>query len=714
MCGRFALGVPVRSSTSFGYPRKLTPRSELTTETKTKKANEIRAGVVHHFPRLLGNPDAAVARAQQGEAGRSRQRADRQRRRARQDGAGRGSAPGGDQGPSVPVEEEQGQEEELDWPETDEEPHLEEIQPDEEVMQVATARLRWENEERFRQGNYNVAPRSNGVVLRLKPSSSSRSQDGDDHRASGSDLRLRGGGALGEFVENGGVQQEEKKLLDVGNQELVLETMQWGLIPHWSKHPPSGALNTINARSENLMYVPSFARCSPCLLPRSHATVQYPDAETMYYEWQKRGLTKIPHFTKLPPTPTSKPHLMLLAGLYDMVKYVDSPASEPPIKTFTILTTRPSPSLGFLHDRMPCILESEEDYPVPTEVGKIGNNSPSFVLPVKERKDGIANFFKKQTTSAAGVDDVDTASSTAPAASIKSQKKEQVENLKPAKSSKRLRREELEGSSAVVVFDDGGSRLDKKPRRENEENVHSPVSPKTIHPDFDANKGKHLDDGYLRHSSGKAEDKKPSTVMTKQEEKEFELGIGDDSNAPNPHHDPTESKGKETSSGRSIAGVSDATSTRQTRSSSTQTARRGKQELVEPALANTTTSASIRKRPATLVQKEDEDDEIQLLSSSTNAMASKKQKKPRASASPHPTSRKSATHSPPPRETKLYQTEKRRSGKPRGGATTRMTRRGGTAEDGLENTRDLPAHVLLRGSFGQHQTRLDGFLKHDE
>lgn len=35
-------------------------------------------------------------------------------------------------------------------------------------------------------------------------------------------------------------------------------------------------------------------------------------------------------------------------------------------------------------------------YAVQPEVGKIGNNSSSFVLPVAERKDGVASFFKKQ------------------------------------------------------------------------------------------------------------------------------------------------------------------------------------------------------------------------------------------------------------------------------------------------------------------------------
>jgi putative SOS response-associated peptidase YedK len=37
------------------------------------------------------------------------------------------------------------------------------------------------------------------------------------------------------------------------NGDAMIETMQWGLIPHWTKHPPTGPLNTINARSEAVM-----------------------------------------------------------------------------------------------------------------------------------------------------------------------------------------------------------------------------------------------------------------------------------------------------------------------------------------------------------------------------------------------------------------------------------------------------------------------------
>lgn len=69
----------------------------------------------------------------------------------------------------------------------------------------------------------------------------------------------------------------------------------------------------------------------------------------------------MPHFTKLPTSSTSTPCIMLLAGLYDSVTYIDAPPEEPPHKTFTILTTRPSKRLEFLHDRMPCILNEEDE-----------------------------------------------------------------------------------------------------------------------------------------------------------------------------------------------------------------------------------------------------------------------------------------------------------------------------------------------------------------
>lgn len=89
------------------------------------------------------------------------------------------------------------------------------------------------------------------------------------------------------------------------------------------------------------------------------------------------------HFTRLPLGPKDDnvhPPLLFFAGLYDHVKYLspvesrfkpsedESDTREPyptgnplPLATFTILTTTPSKDIEWLHDRMPCILDSWED-----------------------------------------------------------------------------------------------------------------------------------------------------------------------------------------------------------------------------------------------------------------------------------------------------------------------------------------------------------------
>ncbi|ORY24591.1 hypothetical protein BCR39DRAFT_507438 [Naematelia encephala] len=262
-------------------------------------------------------------------------------------------------------------------------------------------RPRWEREQDHRP-NYNVAPRQRSTVIRRDPESPSRA---------------------------------------------MLETMQWGLIPHWTKHPPTGALNTINARSEALLDASSggmwhaLKGYKRCVVPAQG-----------YYEWLKRPSAKIAHFTRqplsvLPSSTIQKPPLIFFAGLYDIVNYaspVESnfqpregddrepyPTGNPILlATFTILTTAPSKDLSWLHDRMPCVLQGWDEverwldlgespkgweegsngtgsllrgvsglecYPVPPEVGKIGNNSPTFIEPVAERSDGIKSFFAKQS-----------------------------------------------------------------------------------------------------------------------------------------------------------------------------------------------------------------------------------------------------------------------------------------------------------------------------
>ena len=42
-------------------------------------------------------------------------------------------------------------------------------------------------------------------------------------------------------------------------------------------------------------------------------------------------------------------------------------------------------------------MERGDSYQVPKEVGKVGNESPTFVQPIAHRKDGIQAMFAKQT-----------------------------------------------------------------------------------------------------------------------------------------------------------------------------------------------------------------------------------------------------------------------------------------------------------------------------
>jgi hypothetical protein len=96
--------------------------------------------------------------------------------------------------------------------------------------------------------------------------------------------------------------------------------------------------------------------------------------------------------------------------------------------TFTIVTTDANKDFSWLHERQPVILSSDktvcewldtsskswshqltqlvqpyndpsvplECYQVPSEVGRVGTESPTFIEPIAMRKDGIQAMFSKQ------------------------------------------------------------------------------------------------------------------------------------------------------------------------------------------------------------------------------------------------------------------------------------------------------------------------------
>jgi putative SOS response-associated peptidase YedK len=266
-----------------------------------------------------------------------------------------------------------------------------------------------EDDDRTRQ-SYNFAPGYHGLVYRAAVA---------DH----------GNGEQAADVERGTSPQESGAVYVSSSSKegtttevrYKLQSMKWGLIPFWTKRSPDygSQLKTINCRNDSLIE----DRGMWTTMKKHKRCIVVAEG---FYEWLKKnnGKEKIPHFVK-----RKDGQLMLLAGLWDSVTYE---GSEDKLYTYTIITTDSNKQLNFLHDRMPVILEPDSQglkdwldptnngwskelqnllrpysgeldcYPVDKDVGKVGNNSPLFVVPVdsKDNKKNIANFFSTQRATA--------------------------------------------------------------------------------------------------------------------------------------------------------------------------------------------------------------------------------------------------------------------------------------------------------------------------
>jgi len=125
---------------------------------------------------------------------------------------------------------------------------------------------------------------------------------------------------------------------DVRNR---LVGFRWGLIPSWARDPAIGN-RMFNARAETLAEKPSFReafRKRRCLIVANG-----------FYEWPKTGRVKQPlRFSLLSGEPFG------LAGLYETW----IPREGTPVRTCTIITTKPNNLLQPVHDRMPVIVPQE-------------------------------------------------------------------------------------------------------------------------------------------------------------------------------------------------------------------------------------------------------------------------------------------------------------------------------------------------------------------
>jgi putative SOS response-associated peptidase YedK len=131
-------------------------------------------------------------------------------------------------------------------------------------------------------------------------------------------------------------------------KEEEIQSMHWGLIPHWFKEadPNKIAAMTLNAQIETVHEKASFRSIvgkKNCIIPSSG-----------FFEWHTEGKEKIPYFLK----PTSD-IVFSMAGIYD--EWVDRSTGEI-VSTFSILTCPANELMGHIHNtkkRMPVLLPDE-------------------------------------------------------------------------------------------------------------------------------------------------------------------------------------------------------------------------------------------------------------------------------------------------------------------------------------------------------------------
>ncbi len=116
------------------------------------------------------------------------------------------------------------------------------------------------------------------------------------------------------------------------------DILNWGLVPQWSKSPANSHA-PINARLETIQEKPSFKgpfKNQRCLIPANG-----------YYEWQKRGMDKIPHYFSRQDGDT-----FLFAGIKSVWASIDG--SE--IHSCAIITMPATNVIKPMHDRAPAIV----------------------------------------------------------------------------------------------------------------------------------------------------------------------------------------------------------------------------------------------------------------------------------------------------------------------------------------------------------------------
>lgn len=179
---------------------------------------------------------------------------------------------------------------------------------------------------------------------------------------------------------------------EVDGNRRVLVPMMWGMIPFWHKGDyRKHGLTTNNCRLESMLtsklYSRPFTKGQRCVILCEG-----------FYEWQttkpvKKSSERAAYFIHAPQSSDDfqiydkstwngeNINLLKMAGLYDI--WTDSNGDK--IYSYSVITFQSNDVLNWLHDRMPAILETEEQISDWLNCGQISNNPAlSALKPAKK------------------------------------------------------------------------------------------------------------------------------------------------------------------------------------------------------------------------------------------------------------------------------------------------------------------------------------------
>jgi len=146
-----------------------------------------------------------------------------------------------------------------------------------------------------------------------------------------------------DFVDRYNIAPGQIAPVITNRNQVEITPMKWGLIPSWAKDPQIG-LRMINARSESLLDKPSFRnsfKYRRCLIPASG-----------FYEWKQKDKLKKPYFIR-----PANHKIFAFGGLYDA--WVNPAGNQ--VNSYTIISTTPNDILKPIHNRMPVILQEQDE-----------------------------------------------------------------------------------------------------------------------------------------------------------------------------------------------------------------------------------------------------------------------------------------------------------------------------------------------------------------